>query len=202
MPVFFIYIYRFKIIKCSKCFHKGDIMRKKTPQDYANELLQMYRDSAPHQETSVPVAASVNAPQPQTVPTIEFEDGTGGLQVNVTTLRRLYPVKNALVTVFTGYSDNMTVIETDITDESGKSGVFNLKAPPAAESQQAENGGAIPYANYNISVRSDGYVEQIAMNVPVFSGVISVQGINLMPIAAAGGHTNPQIIEEGNNYDL
>ena len=182
--------------------HKGDIMREKTPQDYANELLKMYRESAIGPDVSTPIVSHNISPQKSSAITPRFEDGTGGMQVNVTTLQGLYPVKNALITVFTGNNDNMTVIETDVTDESGKSGVFNLKTPPVSESQQAENGGALPYANYNVSVRSDGYVEQIAMNVPVFSGVISVQGIDLIPIAAAGGHTNPQIIQEDNNYDL
>ncbi len=176
-------------------------MREKTPQDYANELLRMYRENAKdltkiEQPVVLPVVAKPIITQPV------FEDGTGGMQVNVTTLGRLYPVKGAIITVFTGEVGNATVIETDITDESGKSGVFNLKTPPKADSQQSENGGEIPYANYNVSVKSDGYVEQIAMNVPVFSGVISVQGIDLLPMTAAGQNTSPQIIQEGNNYDL
>ncbi len=181
-------------------------MREKTPQDYARELLEMYRANAtvPTQSTVPiePTQAPYEAPpKTQPLPNI-FEDGTGGIVVNVTTLGRLYPVKNALITVFTGEPNNMTVVETDITDESGKTGLFNLKTPPAAESQQAENGGARPYAIYNISVRSDGYVEQIAMNVPVFSGIISVQSIDLLPVAAAGQNTSPQIIQEGNDYNL
>lgn len=175
-------------------------MRKKTAQDYANELLKMYRENARElnrvEQPSVVPAISENV-----LPTV-FEDGTGGLQVNVTTLGRLYPVKDALVTVFTGEVQNMTVVETGTTDESGKSDVFNLKTPPASQSQSADNGGVIPYAKYNISVRSDGYVEQIAMNVPVFSGVISMQGIDLLPISAAGKNTSPQIINEDNNYNL
>ena len=185
-------------------------MREKTPQDYANELLRMYRANAaiPTQNNMPPdqVFQMPNEVTQQPVTPIPsqsvFEDGTGGLQVNVTTLRRLYPVKGAVITVFTGTTTAPTVIETNITDESGKSGVFNLKAPPRYESQQAENGGELPYARYNVSVRSDGYVEQIALNVPVFSGVISVQGIDLLPVSAAGGHTTPQIINESNNYDL
>lgn len=185
-------------------------MREKTPQDYANELLQMYRTNATvHTQNTMPIERSVETPPEVTQQVFKpsdnqliFEDGTGGMQVNVTTLQRLYPVKNALVTVFTGEPSNMTVIETDITDESGKSGVFNLKTPPKFESQQSENGGNLPYARYNISVKSDGYVEQIAMNVPVFSGIVSVQGIDLLPVAAAGQHTKPQIIQEGNTYDL
>ena len=181
-------------------------MREKTPQDYARELLEMYRanSTVPTQNTVPlePTQATYELPnKTQPIPDI-FEDGTGGIVVNVTTLGRLYPVKNALVTVFTGEPNNMTVIETDITDESGKSGVFNLKTPPKSESQQAENDGALPYANYNISVRSDGYVEQIAMNVPVFSEIISVQSIDLLPVATAGQNTTPQIIQEGNNHNL
>lgn len=184
-------------------------MREKTPQDYARELLEMYRANAAPTQSNIQTNEMTQTPPdmpqmaedaPRTQPI--FEDGTGGIVVNVTTLGRLYPVKNALITVFTGEPNNMTVVETDITDESGKTGLFNLKTPPAAESQQAENGGARPYAIYNISVRSDGYVEQIAMNVPVFSGIISVQSIDLLPVAAAGQNTSPQIIQEGNDYNL
>lgn len=175
-------------------------MREKTPQEYANELMKMYRENTQaitelKRPVELPFIASNQIP-----PTLD--DGTGGVQVNVTTIGRLYPVKDALVTVFLGSGNTRTVIETDVTDDSGKSKVFKLSTPPRAESQQSENGGELPYANYNISVKSDGYVEKIAMNVPVFSGVISVQGIDLLPITAAGGHTAPQIIDETNKYNL
>lgn len=182
-------------------------MHEKTPQDYARELIEIYRANFKEQKDAVPTdssdalnTAAPVAEQPSAEPA--FEDGTGGLRINVTTLQRLYPVSGALITVFTGTQGNMTVIETDTTDESGQSGIFNLKTPSKSQSQQAENGGGSAYARYNVSVRSDGYVEQIAMNVPVFSGVLSVQGIDLLPVAAAGGHTSAQIINEGNNYNL
>lgn len=179
-------------------------MREKTPQDYANELLRMYRENSQAMSEIAPptipaVAPPASIPQ-ENIAEPRFEDGTGGMQINVTTLGRLYPVKDALVTVFTGQPGNMTVIETGTTDQSGKSGIFNLKTPPVADSQQANN--TIPYSSYNVSVKSDGYVEQIAMNVPVFSGVVSVQGIDLLPITAAGKNTQPQIIEEGSKYNL
>lgn len=180
-------------------------MTEKTPQDYARELIEMYRANMTQPSTS-PEAQNIEPPQnltqQQDFEENSFDDGVGGLSVNVTTLRRLYPVKGATVTVFTGDINAKNVIETDVTDESGKSSVFKLKTPAKADSQQAENIGILPYASYNVSVRSDGYVEQIAMNVPVFSGVISVQGIDLVPVTAAGGHTNPQIIEGGNDYNL
>lgn len=176
-------------------------MNEKTPQDYANELLKMYRAQASvHREE--PPKAQIPEPQEPSAATAKLDDGVGGIQVYATTLRGLYPVNNALVTVFTGAPDNMTVIETDVTDQSGKSGVFKLKTPPKSESQQAENGGSVPYSSYNVSVSSDGYVEQIAMNLPVFSGVVSLQYFDLLPITAAGSHTDRQIINEGRDYNL
>lgn len=172
-------------------------MHKKTPQDYVNELLKLYRENAETLNLS-----EVSKNSPTAISTPMFEDGTGGIQVNVTTLSRLYPVKDALVTIFTGTADNMTIIENGTTDSSGKSGVFNLKTPPKSDSLQATNDSLAPYSQYSISVKSDGYVEQIAIDVPVFSGVISVQNIDLLPITAAGSHTKPQIIDENNNYNL
>ena len=180
-------------------------MSEKTPQDYARELIEMYRANSEQQTallTGAVETSNLDMPPAEQASETVFEDGTGGLQLNVTTLQRLYPVKGALITVFTGVPDNMTVIETDTTDESGQSGVFNLKTPLKSQSQQYDADGTAAYAKYNVSVRSDGYVEQIAMNVPVFSGVLSVQGIDLLPISAAGGHTSTQIINEGNNYNL
>ena len=175
-------------------------MRDKTPQDYANELMKMYRENAGainelQNKIAIPVAQT-NVSEPT------FPDGMGGIQVNVTTVGRLYPVKNALVTIFSGAHDNMTIIDSDMTDQSGKTKLFNLNTPPSAESQRSDNGGELPYSTYNISVKSDGYVEKIAMNVPVFSGVVSVQGIDLLPVTAAGGRTAPQIIDEDNKYNL
>ena len=83
-------------------------MQEKTPQEYANELLQMYRANAQeirnidnYEQQKLNRSSDVSEK-------IVFEDGTGGLQVNVTTLGRLYPVKNALVTIFTGQKENMT----------------------------------------------------------------------------------------------
>lgn len=177
-------------------------MHEKTPQDYANELLRIYKENASSlkEDISSDENADIHTPPRDTEPI--FEDGTGGLVVSVTTLRRLYPVNGAVVTVFTGDSDAPTVIETDTTDESGKSRVFKLKTPPKADSQQAESGETPPYSAYGVSVKSDGYVEQIAVNIPIFSGVVSVQNIDLIPVSAAGKHTQPQIIQEGNSYDL
>lgn len=167
-------------------------MAEKTADEYARELIEMY-----NRARSAEMAQSVAAEQNED----KFQDSTGGLQVIVTTLRRILPVEGAVVTVFTGENNNRTVIETDVTDNSGKSGVFKLRTPAKALSESAAAEG-IPYALYNVEVKADGYVTDIYMNMPVFSGVVSVQNVDLLSIPAAGNNTAPRIFDERPDYDL
>lgn len=178
-------------------------MSEKTPQDYARELIDMYRSNRQEilEEVMPTVSSDIESDITDTADKSTFQDGNGGLQINVTAFDRLYPVPNALVTVFTGTPENMTVVKTGTTDQSGKSEIFDLSTPLKSDSQQVEE-STVPYFNYNILVQSDGYVEQIVKNIPVFSGVVSVQGIDLLPVSAAGGHTSPQIIDEETKYNL
>lgn len=131
----------------------------------------------------------------------DAEKGSGGITVRVTTLRGLYPVEGAEVTVYSGEEDNRTVYGTAVTDQSGKTPVLTIETPSKALSQSAgstEN----PYATYNIAVKADGFVEHINRNAPVFPDVISVQTVDLMPLAASGGDNSPQISDEERRYDL
>ena len=57
--------------------------------------------------------------------------GSGTLKIRVTSVRGLYPVANAKVTVFTGNADGMMVIAEGNTDISGASPDFTLPAPAA-----------------------------------------------------------------------
>lgn len=165
-------------------------MREKTPQEYMQEMIEMYSLAKKPQSDE----GKINAPD-------AFSDLSGGLKVNVTTLRGLYPVPNAEIVVFTGDMNSKTVIERAVSDQSGQSGVFKLKTPSKALSESAE-AAAIPYATYNLSVAADGYVDRIFMDIPVFSGVVSVQGVDLLPISAAGGNTSPDITKGENSYEL
>ena len=182
-------------------------MPKKTPDDYARELLEMYRASV--KEEAVPTNSAdiaESAPNPNEVKTEKtdaetFDDSVGGLVVSVTTLRRLYPVSGALITVFTGTPENMTVIETDVADESGKSKVFTLKTPSGELSLDSEN-KQIPYALYNMMVEADGYITNIHLNIPVFSSVTSLQRSNMILMETAGEDKGPQIFDEGQKYNL
>lgn len=173
-------------------------MAFKTPQEYSDELMRLYRENALKiAETDLQTVKSTLENENS-----EFADGTGGLQVAVTTFQRLYPVKSATVTVFTGTPDDKSVIDVSITDQNGKSKTFVLDTKPKSQSQQSENGDSSPFNNYNVSVTADGYIETLIMNIPVFSQTVSFQEVDLLTVSAAANHKNPQIINDGNHYDL
>ena len=144
-------------------------------------------------ETTVPDTPTVN---PQT-PT----DSTGRLTAIVTTLRTLYPVPGARVTVFTGNYDDMTVLDTAFTDQSGRTEAFILPAPNR-DLSLTSGASDKPYASYNMLIQADGYIDNIHLNIPVFSGVDSLQSSNMMLRETAGENKGPQIFDEAQQFTL
>ena len=113
----------------------------------------------------------------------------------------IFPVKGAKVTVFTGTYEQPEIIYTDITDESGKTKVFELYAPPRSLSMtsgQTEQ----PYALYNALVEADGFASNLHLNVPVFMGVTSMQRAAMTPKAALGDSDGPIVYSELSKYPL
>lgn len=178
-------------------------MDKNLIEKYKNEMLNMYKSSktvptvAPIPENPVPVPQT-----PMVMPETNQSETQGGLIGIVTSLRGIYPVKGAKVTVFTGnYYDNMQVIDTDFTDQSGRTKEFRLPAP---EKSLSEVSGASdkPYASYNMLVQSDGYIDNIHLNIPVFSTVTSLQDSNLMLLETTGVDKGPQVFDESQEFTL
>lgn len=131
---------------------------------------------------------------------ISEQGQTGGLTVSVTTLRSLYPVPDAVVTVFTGDVENQKVIDRKTTDQSGKTKTFYLPTPNKSLSED-QNETALPYALYNIFVKAKDLVGQINLNIPVFAGVNSMQNVDLiLPSALGENQTDPIIIDQSNKF--
>lgn len=164
-------------------------MDKSMIERYKSEMLKQYR------------LAIAPAPVEPVLENSDINQSSGRLVGIVTTLRNLYPVPKARVTVFEGTPDNMKVIATDWTDESGRTEIFVLPAPDRAESQSPSDNKA-PYANYNMMVEAEGYISNIHLNIPVFSGVTSLQRSNMLLLETAGENKGPQIFDEAEKYDL
>ena len=151
-------------------------------EKYKNDMLKKYGSSAAEETTAA-------APE------------KGRLSANVTSVANIYPVRGARVTVFTGSPDSMTVLDSAVTDESGKTRVFLLDAPPKSLSMTS-GAPALPYTLYNLLISADGFLDNIHLNIPVFSGIASVQRSDMLPKAVAGGRTDPVIFNELSSFEL
>ena len=151
-------------------------------EKYKNDMLKKYGSSAAEETTAA-------APE------------KGRLSANVTSVANIYPVRGARVTVFTGSPDSMTVLDSAVTDESGKTRVFLLDAPPKSLSMTS-GAPALPYTLYNLLISADGVLDNRHLNIPVFSGIASVQRSDMLPKAVAGGRTDPIIFNEFSSFEL
>lgn len=165
-------------------------MDKDLIERYKREMMELKKKAAPAVSEAVEV-----------IPLPSLNSETGGLIVNVTTLRGLYPIKNALVTVYTGLGDTYNEIDRDYTDESGRSKRFILPTPNKSLSQTAGSSEA-PYSLYNISVRSDGFVDWLETDIPVFPETVSLQNADLTVSGAAGKNESPRPFSDFPKFDL
>lgn len=151
-----------------------------------------------------PAPSADTTPQTEVVspaPNKEDMSGIGWLIVNVTSLRGLYPVKGAEVTVFTGSRDNRKIVARETTDQSGKTPIIRLETP-SAEFSESPNPSERPFAYYNISTVEDGFKESLNFNLAVFDGVTSVQNVTLEPLSSEIEQNRPIVIDEFENYGL
>lgn len=163
-------------------------------EKYKQQMMEMYLKSKPA-VTKPTVAPNKEESQPA-------EEALNGQLIGIiSTVRTLYPVENARVTIFTGSTDDMNIISSALSDISGRTSPFVLPAPKR-ELSLDQNNTQIPYAVYNMWVQADGYLDNIHLNIPVFSGVTSLQRSNLMLKETAGVDKGPQIFDESEKYDL
>ncbi len=172
-------------------------MEKTEIQRYKEEMMRMYGNRV----RSVNIAVPTPAPVRPTPDTQDVNSVTGELIGVATAVRGLYFVPNTRVTVFKGTPENMEVIDTDITNQNGKTKVFILDTPVKSESLDSAN-TEIPYALYNMMFEADGYMTNIHLNIPVFPTVTSRQTSNLLLLETAGVDKGPRIFDESQNYNL
>ena len=108
---------------------------------------------------------------------MESTQNIGYLIVNVVTARGAIPVAGAKVTVY----DANPPVAVVYTDSAGKSEKLELAAPSRSLSEQP--GNVKPYATYLIEVDKEGYYPVTKNDVPIFTGVTSIQPVDLMPLA-------------------
>ena len=172
-------------------------MDKDLLENYKSQMLKMYNSVKESNPTAAP---SPTIPEPEPMP--PQSTTTGSLIGIVTAIRSLYPINNAKVTVFKGdYNGDMQIIDSDLTDNSGRTKTFNLPTPELALSLDETN-TQIPYSLYNLLIEADGYIKNIHLNIPVFSNVTSLQQSNLILEETAGQDKGPTVFDEAQKYNL
>lgn len=104
----------------------------------------------------------------------------GYARIFVTEANGAIPVEGAFVTV-TDYGAENDVLYTLRTDEGGLTETVSLRVPDAGASLNP--GSVAPAGYYGVTVRRAGYYPVEAVSVPVFSGVLAVLPVDLVPLS-------------------
>ena len=90
------------------------------------------------------------------------------------------PVENARVRIMGAEEENRGVAYSLVTDVDGITETIRLPAPSSSLSL-SPSPSEPPYALYDLEVSADGYFSKRIYGVMVFSGVETLQEINMIP---------------------
>lgn len=108
------------------------------------------------------------------------QNEVGYLTVRVSTAGGAIPLANASVNIRGGSVDDSSIIYSLLTNSDGLTKTVALNAPPRSDSLTPQD-RTPPYSVYNVDVYAKGYTPAFFHNVPIFSGINSVQPAILVP---------------------
>jgi hypothetical protein len=134
-----------------------------------------------------------NAPAPS-----ELGNSTGFILVNVRAGNEATPIVGASVVVTATDSGKRLLAAAGITDISGTVTGIEVPAPDKSYSLTPDT-EVRPYSLFDISVRAKGFFNARSIDVPVFSGITSVQNFNMvpLPIGSAEGEETLTYLNSG-----
>ncbi len=111
-------------------------------------------------------------------------DSVGYLKVVATSADRTVPVPQASVIISRVVGGGEEILYSLITDDNGETPTVALPTVSAKMSQTPNysKDGYTLFAIYNVSTYLNGYFEVKNVGVPIFSGVTSIQRVNLIPL--------------------
>lgn len=129
---------------------------------------------------------------------------SGSLKVETYAADRSFGIGSARVMVFIELPGGNVAVFDGITDNDGSTESIRLPAPPRELSQQPQSGDNVrlPYATYSIYVEHPDFVRSVFTNVPVFSGVESIQPVRMLAKVEGIDEPEPIVVNEGSNFAL
>lgn len=127
---------------------------------------------------------------------------TGTLRIETFASDRAFAVPSARVMVFLPLNSGNVTLYDGITDISGSSERIILPAPPRSLSSAPNNGNILPYSAYTVYIEHPSYVRALFNNVPVFSGIESVQPVQMIAKVDGMSEPDPIIVNESGSGSL
>ncbi|MDE5772122.1 MAG: carboxypeptidase regulatory-like domain-containing protein [Ruminococcus sp.] len=112
---------------------------------------------------------------------INMGTSTGYIIVNTRAGEESSPVSDASVLITAIIDGKREIIASGKTNESGTSERFSVPAPDLVHSQSPDSLRR-PYSLFDISVTAKGFFNARSVDVPVFSGITSVQNFSMIPV--------------------
>lgn len=135
---------------------------------------------------------------------LEANNESGTLKVETFASDRAFGVGSARVMIFLELPSGNVAVFDGITDIDGVSDTVRLPAPPKSISQSPQTGEnpRLPYSVYSVYVEHPNYVRAVFTNVPVFSGIESVQPVRMLAKAAGLQEPEPIVVDESSRNTL
>lgn len=127
---------------------------------------------------------------------------TGTLRIETFASDRAFAVPSARIMVFLPLDSGNVTLYDGITDISGSSERIILPAPPRSLSQSPGNGRALPFSTYTVYIEHPSFVRALFNNVPVFSGIESVQPVQMLAKVEGLSEPEPIVVNESGSSTL
>lgn len=111
---------------------------------------------------------------------MQYNDN-GSLTIRTYTAGGALPVAKATVRITGANEENRFIEYTVLTDVDGITEAILLPTPALIYST-APDSAEIPYATYELELSADGYYTKRIHDVAIFSGINSMQSVNMIPL--------------------
>ena len=151
------------------------------PPEQTQQPLPQTQVQAPTQTQTPPTQAqpTPSPSQPSRFPADMSTASFGGLRVSVGRIADNFPIDNATIQISETVGNTTTLIDEFNTGAAGQTSVIELPAPPLEYS--LETGSPRPYAEYNLTVRAEGFEPVQIIGTEVLPDVVALQQVQMLP---------------------
>lgn len=151
-------------------------VQERTEEDFMKRSVSA--PYVPERTKAVPEYGRMSARQ--TDETVTPYSEYGYLKIEARTGDNGLPVPGTAITVVRKTPDGDELVFSGVTDESGSVEKLRLPAPPNTKGASPES--FQNYAVYTVSAFSKNFYREVSADVPVFSGITSIQRFNMIPV--------------------